>query len=82
MTVWNTNMADIPQGRPVLLRMTEAPIGWQTGDGATVTLGQRGDRDTGIWTNDGFFADAAAAPMPGAWIFVAWADVPKFDGIA
>lgn len=78
---WNTDMQAMPTGRPVMLRMTTAPIGWNVG-GATVTFGQRGDRTPGVWTQDGFFEDKPKKGTPGSDIFVAWAEVPTFDGAA
>ena len=78
MTAWNTNMDDLPEGIPVLLKMTNAPLGWSAGPGYTVTIGQVGDGSTpGIWTSDGFFPAKPARGKSGAEIFVAWADIPR-----
>lgn len=79
MTAWNTNMTERPEGRPILLKMNAAPIGWSVGNGETVTLGQVGNGSvTGIWTSDGFFPDVARKKgEPTTSIFIAWAEVPE-----
>lgn len=44
-------MKDIPTGRPVLLRMEAAPIGWAHDKDGTITLGQASEM--GVWTSEG-----------------------------
>lgn len=78
MTAWNTNLAERPTGRPILLKMNAAPIGWKIGSGETVTIGQSGGGVPGVWTSDGFFPDAPRAKdEPTTAIFIAWAEVPQ-----
>jgi hypothetical protein len=77
---WTRGLDDMPDGRPVLLVMTHAPVGWSIGDGRTVTIGQKGEGSVaGVWTSDGFFPFVSIPGKTCADIFVAWAEVPKFD---